>query len=135
MKLAGAQVLLTGGGRGLGRYMAERLAADGAGVHVLERDEGLCQELMSAAPGLQALLDGKIDLLIDRAATSWVLPTEPRYGDLMSLDRLLTEESLAWAVRKGDEAWRQRIYAELARMRQTGVLQHILGRWVPVQPQ
>lgn len=89
----------------------------------------------TAEQGLQALLDGKIDLLIDRAATSWVLPTEPRYGDLMSLDRLLTEESLAWAVRKGDEVWRQRIDAELARMRQTGVLQHILGRWVPVQPQ
>ncbi len=87
------------------------------------------------AQGLQALLDGKIDLLIDRAATSWVLPTEPRYGDLMSLDRLLTEELLAWAVRKGDDAWRQRIDAELGRMRQTGVQQHILDRWVPVQPQ
>ena len=87
------------------------------------------------AQGLQALLDGKIDLLLDRAATSWVLPTEPRYGDLMSIDRLLTEEPLAWAVRKGDDGWRRQLDAELERMRQTGVLQHVLDRWVPVQPQ
>lgn len=89
----------------------------------------------SAVQGLQALLDGKIDLLIDSAATSWLLPTEPRYGDLMSLDRLLTEEALAWAVRKGDESWRRQLDTELGRMRQTGVLQHVLGRWVPVVPE
>ena len=89
----------------------------------------------TAEPGLQALLDGKIDLLLDRATTSWRLPTEPRYGDLMSLDRLLTEEPLAWAVRKGNDTLRRQLDAEQERMRQTGVLQHILGRWVPVQPQ
>ncbi len=100
---------------------------------VLGRSDGT--GFASAEEGLQALLENKIDLLIDSATTSWLLPTEPRYGDLMSLDRLLTEESLAWAVRKGDETWRRRLDDELARMRQTGVLQHVIGRWVPVQPQ
>jgi polar amino acid transport system substrate-binding protein len=100
---------------------------------VLGRSDGVAFD--SASEGLQALLDNKIDLLVDHAATSWLLPTELRYGDLMSLDRLLTEEALAWAVRKGDESWRRRLDDELARMRQTGVLQHVIGRWVPVQPQ
>ncbi|WP_397535112.1 SDR family NAD(P)-dependent oxidoreductase [Roseateles sp.] len=53
MKLAGTDVLLTGGGRGLGRHMAERLAADGARVWALERDAVLCDELKAA--GMQAL--------------------------------------------------------------------------------
>ncbi len=107
--------------------------AGGVVARLLGIEDGVAFD--SAEQGLQALLDGRIDLLLDRAPTSWRLPTEPRYGDLMSLDQLLTEEPLAWAVRKGDDSWRRRIDAEMERMRQTGVLQHILGRWVPVQPQ
>lgn len=53
MKVEGTQVLLTGGGRGLGRHMAERLVEDGAQVWVLEREAALCAELEAA--GLRAL--------------------------------------------------------------------------------
>jgi 3-oxoacyl-[acyl-carrier protein] reductase len=53
MKLAGAHVLLTGGGRGLGRHMADSLLSDGARVWVLERDTVLCDELNAA--GLRAV--------------------------------------------------------------------------------
>lgn len=48
MKLDSAVVLLTGGGRGLGRHVAERFRADGAQVWVLERDAGMCAELQTA---------------------------------------------------------------------------------------
>jgi 3-oxoacyl-[acyl-carrier protein] reductase len=48
MKLSGANVLLTGGGRGLGRHILERMLADGAAVTVLERDPQLCEELQGA---------------------------------------------------------------------------------------
>lgn len=53
MNLSGSHVLLTGGGRGLGRHMAKRLQADGSKVWVLERDAQLCAEL--CAEGLHAL--------------------------------------------------------------------------------
>ena len=40
-----SNVLITGGGRGIGRHLVDRLLADGASVCVLEFDAGLCEEL------------------------------------------------------------------------------------------
>jgi 3-oxoacyl-[acyl-carrier protein] reductase len=51
LKLAGSNVLLTGGGRGIGRYLVERLDSEAARVFVLEREEGLCAELCNASQG------------------------------------------------------------------------------------
>ncbi|MBI1891050.1 MAG: SDR family NAD(P)-dependent oxidoreductase [Burkholderiales bacterium] len=56
MNIAGAKVLLTGGGRGIGRFLVERLAAESAEVFVLERDEALCAEL-------RAIEGGKVNAL------------------------------------------------------------------------
>lgn len=69
MKLADTQVLLTGGGRGLGRYMAQRLQADGAQVWVFERDAALCDALTAA--GISALVCDATDPgAVDAALTS-----------------------------------------------------------------
>nr|WP_316640667.1 SDR family NAD(P)-dependent oxidoreductase [uncultured Roseateles sp.] len=51
MKLAGARVLVTGGGRGIGRFLVGRFQAEGALVGVLEKDEALCAELRAAGDG------------------------------------------------------------------------------------
>lgn len=51
MNLAGAKVLVTGGGRGIGRRLVEGFLADGALVGVFERDENLCAELRAAFDG------------------------------------------------------------------------------------
>lgn len=51
MNLAGARVLVTGGGRGIGRRLVEGFLADGAVVGVFERDENLCAELRTAFDG------------------------------------------------------------------------------------
>ena len=51
MNVAGAKVLVTGGGRGIGRQLVEGFLRDGARVGVLERDPGLCAELRAAFEG------------------------------------------------------------------------------------
>lgn len=51
MKLGGAKVLVTGGGRGVGRALVEGFLRDGALVGVFERDETLCAELRTAFEG------------------------------------------------------------------------------------
>ncbi len=51
MKLAGAKVLVTGGGRGIGRRLVEGFLDDGAVVGVFERDDTACAELNAAFDG------------------------------------------------------------------------------------
>lgn len=48
MNIAGSKVLVTGGGRGIGRRLVEGFVRDGASVGVFERDLDLCSELRTA---------------------------------------------------------------------------------------
>jgi ABC-type amino acid transport substrate-binding protein len=87
----------------------------------------------NADAGLQALKEKRADVFIDDAATSWIIATDLRYGSLMSLGRLLTEERLAWAVNKNQPELREQLNRALQTLRQTGVLEHIYDRWIPVK--
>lgn len=51
MNIAGTKVLVTGGGRGIGRQLVEGFVRDGAVVGVFERDHDLCAELRAAFEG------------------------------------------------------------------------------------
>jgi ABC-type amino acid transport substrate-binding protein len=88
----------------------------------------------SAEAGLQALLDKTSDVFIGDASSSWIIATEPRYGDLMSLNHPLTEEFLAWAVAKKNQPLREQLNEILLRMKQQPVFEHILNRWIPMRP-
>jgi ABC-type amino acid transport substrate-binding protein len=89
----------------------------------------------SLARTLQALQAGSIDYLVHDAPTVWYLTgnPQPAQADLLGLFTPLTEEYLAWAVRRGDEPLRQRLNGELARLRQRGDLSAILTRWIPTR--
>jgi polar amino acid transport system substrate-binding protein len=131
MRFRSPAALLQGGG-----YRVGFVEGGSAAAWVGEQLQGVEPvALPGTEAALQALLDGRIDVLVEPAATSWRIATEPRYGDLMSLNRLLTEERLGWALPPGDSAFRARVEQELERMRQTGVLTHILDRWIPVAPE
>jgi NAD(P)-dependent dehydrogenase (short-subunit alcohol dehydrogenase family) len=88
-RLAGKHVVVTGAGTGIGRAIAERLAAEGARLTLLARDES---RLRDVAPGattrscdirnrdeVLAAIDGPLDALVANAGIGG--PNEPGYGD------------------------------------------------------
>jgi len=79
------------------------------------------------------LRNNEIDLYIHDAPTSWQLATTGENGDLISLYSPLTEEMLAWAVRKDDDALAVELNRALRMMKANGSLQYILNRWIPVR--
>lgn len=88
--------------------------------------------VVNSQGGLQALQEKRADVFVDDATSSWIIATDPRYGSLMSLGRLLTEEPVAWAVSKKRPELRDQLNRALQTLRQTGVLQHVYNRWIPM---
>lgn len=54
-RLDGKIVLVTGGASGIGRSIATKFTKAGAKVHVLDRDEAKCRELVTELPSVEAL--------------------------------------------------------------------------------
>lgn len=110
MKIAGSRVLVTGGGAGIGRFLAERLEAESAEVCVLEVDAARCAELCEASGGrikawacdvtdpaavdaaLQAIFDSGFepDVLVNNAG---VIHSEPLVNMLSRGERVHSRES------------------------------------------
>jgi 3-oxoacyl-[acyl-carrier protein] reductase len=55
MKIADARVVITGGGAGIGRFLLERLVADGASVVVMERHAAGCADIAAQYPSVLAV--------------------------------------------------------------------------------
>ena len=86
----------------------------------------------AAFDGLRA---DEIDLYIHDAPTAWQLANSMATDDLISTYKPLTTEYLAWAVRKDDEQLLGELNRALRQMRDSGTLQYIINRWIPVQIQ
>lgn len=84
----------------------------------------------SAAEGLAALQSGKIDAFIHDAPTAWRIPSDEKYKDLMVLPGPLTEEKIAWAVRKDDRVLAAVLNQTLAAWEKNGRVADVLGRWI-----
>jgi polar amino acid transport system substrate-binding protein len=89
----------------------------------------------SIEAGVQALRDKRIDYFVHDAPTIWrivggLLSTET---ELTGLYRPLTEEYLAWAVRKDDAALADQLNTALAQWRAEGRLDVVLDSWIRVR--
>jgi 3-hydroxybutyrate dehydrogenase len=95
-QLAGKRALVTGGASGIGRACAQRLAAEGAAVVVVDRDGDAAQEVAAEVGGtavavdlsdLDAVdrLDLAVDVLVNNAGIQHVAPIHEFPPDRFSL--------------------------------------------------
>ncbi|RLA42810.1 MAG: hypothetical protein DRR42_22770 [Gammaproteobacteria bacterium] len=84
------------------------------------------------AAAFAGLRNDEIDLYIHDAPTSWQLATSTENSDLISQYSMLTDEALAWAVRKDDHGLVSELNKALVTMKGNGTLRIILNRWIPV---
>jgi ABC-type amino acid transport substrate-binding protein len=85
----------------------------------------------STPKGVTALKGGNIDVFIHDAPMIWRLAAEHEADGLMVVNSPLTQDYLAWAVRKNDREF----LADINRVRQqwleSGELQNLLLDWIP----
>ncbi|MBI1815390.1 MAG: transporter substrate-binding domain-containing protein [Deltaproteobacteria bacterium] len=89
----------------------------------------------SPEAGIAALRAGDIDVFIHDAPTIWRVTGgfEKKDPELIGRYRMLTEEYLAWAVRKGDEPLRERLNSTLLHWQNTDQVETELDKWIPVR--
>jgi polar amino acid transport system substrate-binding protein len=85
--------------------------------------------------GTDALSNRQIDIFIHDAPTIWRLTANfaTEKPGLMGLYRPLTDEFLAWAVRREDGALASALNRALDAIKADGTLNTVKGKWIPVQ--
>ncbi|MEH6588374.1 MAG: transporter substrate-binding domain-containing protein [Halioglobus sp.] len=109
-----------------------KAGSTGADFAQRELPDAQVTEFENTEQAFTALRADAIDVYIHDAPTSWELANGMQNDDLISLYAPLTEEMLAWAVRKDDDALVGDLNRALRLMQGNGSLQYILNRWIPV---
>lgn len=110
----GSQKATTGG------YFAEQ------NLHYARRSD-----FSSPEAGARALASERIDAFIHDLPINLWLASENEASGLVVLDLLLTEEYLAWAVRRDDTDLRAAANEFIARIKADGTLAATVRRWLP----
>ena len=88
---------------------------------------------LSAHDAALALSRNRIDMLIHDAPVIWWLASENE-ATLTVANHTLTEEYLAWAIRRDDSKLKDSINQALEKMKSDGALNRIFKRWMPGAP-
>ena len=83
------------------------------------------------ARGVQDVLKGRIDIFIHDAPVVWWFASLYESQGLMALPFFITEENIAWAVRKDDNDLRAKVNTFISEWQQSGRLKAVLRRWLP----
>jgi len=86
--------------------------------------------MTSADAALDALRAGTIDVFIHDAVTAWRVGENEATDTLTASFSPLTEEYLAWAVRKNDDALHRDLETVLNNWRRSGRLQAFFHKWL-----
>src|SRR5262245_16336739 len=83
--------------------------------------------------GVAALRQGRIDVFIHDAPTVWRIGGNPGEKELIGLYWPLTEEPLAWAVRKSDVPLQFALSRKVKEWKLSGRLKQLTSRWISVR--
>lgn len=87
----------------------------------------------SVDAAVAALRTRQIDVFVHDAPSIYRITTGSKERELVGRYEPLTEEYLAWAVRKDDDALRARLDAVLTQWNASGTLDSVLGKWIKVR--
>ncbi len=94
-------------------------------------NQALIQNFPDNERAFTALRKNISDVYVHDAPTSWNLWKDGNNKDLFSLGRPLTEEGLAWAVKKGNRWLLEELNKALSQMRENGSLIEIQNTYIP----
>ena len=85
--------------------------------------------------GIKALKSDKIDYFIHDAPTIWQYSVIPRTQDktLFGLYEYMTDEPLAWVVKKGNKALLDNLNIALSSMQSKGLVNKTINHWIPLK--
>jgi ABC-type amino acid transport substrate-binding protein len=95
------------------------------------------KQFTSVDEGVAALRKGDVDVFVHDAPAIWRITggLESPERELAGYYEPLTNEELAWAVRKQDSALRTRLNSVLSKWKANGKLESVIDNWIPVRKQ
>lgn len=88
----------------------------------------------SPKQGVQALAEGRIDMLIHDAPVIWWIAAKKNAEGLAPVSLLLNDEYLAWGIRKDDTKLLKSANQFLETWGNDGRLNKVIKRWIPYAP-
>jgi len=103
------------------------------GDYYVQADLSRAKRAYYATPtaGAEGLIDKRIDVFIHDAPVNWWLASENEAKGLTVIPALLTQEFLAWGVRKDSHGLLDAANRFLEQAGQNGQLQAAINRWIP----
>jgi ABC-type amino acid transport substrate-binding protein len=83
--------------------------------------------------GVAALRQGVIDIFIHDAPTVWRIGSNPGEQELIGLYWPLSQEPLAWAVRKSDGPLHSALSRKVKEWKRSGRLEALMSRWITLR--